>query len=273
MTRPGGVSPRSHSIQWASSLAGSGGGVSIPGRLPAPMPPRGPPTGVPAVASRHGRGTLDRVSTRRLVLASASPARRALLSAAGLLPEVTVSGVGEDGVDGLDAVKTTATLSLRKAATVADRLRNEAGPPTSGPTAARGPVVVGCDSVLAFGDEVRGKPDSPGQAASWWRTYRDRTGTLVTGHTVIDVDAERQVTATSQTDVRFGRPTDDEIAAYVATGEPLGVAGGFTLDGYGAAFVDGISGDPGTVLGLSVPLLRRLLAGLDIAITDLWAAR
>jgi septum formation protein len=212
------------------------------------------------------------VSPRRLVLASASPARRALLSTAGLHPEVAASGVAEDGVEALDAVETAATLSLRKATAVADRLGDGAGAPASDPVGADDAVVVGCDSVLAFVDEVRGKPASPDQAAAWWRTYRGRSGTLVTGHTVVDCGAGRHVTATSQTAVRFGRPSDGEIAAYVATGEPLGVAGAFTLDGYGAAFVDGIEGDHGTVLGVSLPLLRRLLADLDIAITDLWRA-
>jgi septum formation protein len=201
------------------------------------------------------------------VLASASPARRALLRTAGLAPEVVVSGVDEDGVAGLDAVATATALAQRKASAVADRLRS-----AEGRDPRPGAVVVGCDSVLAFGGEVRGKPASADEAAAWWRGYRGRQGTLVTGHTVIDLGTGAEASAAAETVVRFGHPSDDEIADYVATGEPLGVAGGFTLDGYGATFVDGIDGDHGTVLGLSLPLLRRLLAELDIAITDLWAA-
>lgn len=209
---------------------------------------------------------------RPLVLASASPARLGLLRAAGLAPEVMVSGVHEDGVHGLDAAGTAAALSLRKATAVADRLRAHERRELDALAPGERPLVVGCDSVLAFGGEVRGKPASAAEATAWWRGYRGRCGTLITGHTVIDVEAGTQAGATAQTEVRFGRPTEDEIDAYVATGEPLRVAGGFTLDGYGAAFVEGIDGDHGTVLGLSVPLLRTLLAELDVAITDLWAA-
>jgi septum formation protein len=95
---------------------------------------------------------------------------------------------------------------------------------------------------------------------------------LVTGHVLVDATTGDEVAATAQTRVRFGKPSDAEIAAYVATGEPLRVAGGFTIDGYGAPFVDGIDGDHGTVLGLSLPLLRTLLAQLGVSVTDLWAA-
>jgi len=90
---------------------------------------------------------------------------------------------------------------------------------------------------------------------------------------VIDVPTARRAVAASATVVRFGDPTDEEIEAYVATGEPLDVAGGFTLDGYAAPFVDGVDGDHGTVLGLSLPLLRRLLAEVGIDVTTLWAPR
>jgi septum formation protein len=204
------------------------------------------------------------------VLASASPARLSLLRAAGLAPEVMVSGVHEYGVDGLDAADAAASLALRKATSVADRLRAHERRAIDALGPDDRPLVVGCDSVLAFGDEVRGKPGSPEQATAWWRSYRGREGTLVTGHAVVDVDAGTQATATTQTRVRFGCPSDAEIDAYVATGEPLAVAGAFTLDGYGAPFVDGIDGDHGTVLGLSPPALRRLLAELGVEITDLW---
>jgi septum formation protein len=208
--------------------------------------------------------------TRDLVLASASPARLAVLRAAGFAPRVVVSGVAEDGVDGLDARTTAGTLAQRKAAAVAQHLTSdEAGAPDG--QAGPAPLVVGCDSVLAFAGEVRGKPGSPEQAVAWWRGYRGRSGTLVTGHAVVDVASGRQASAVAETVVRFGRPTDAEIDAYVATGEPLGVAGGFTLDGYGAPFVAGIDGDHGTVLGLSLATLRGLLAGLDVDVTSLWA--
>lgn len=197
---------------------------------------------------------------RRLVLASASPARRHLLEQAGFAPEVEASGVDESVADGLDAGTMALTLAERKAATVA------AG------RAGSGAVVVGCDSVLSFGDEVFGKPSSPAEATARWRAMRGREGSLVTGHCVIDTaGAGRTATGVAATVVRFGRPTDHEIAAYVATGEPLGVAGAFTLDGRSGVFIDGIDGDHGTVVGLSLPLLRTLLGRLGIPVTELWS--
>jgi nucleoside triphosphate pyrophosphatase len=212
------------------------------------------------------------VPVRSLVLASASPARLGLLRAAGFAPEVMVSGVHEDGVDGLDAAEVAKILARRKAVAVVDRLAaHGASPVDAGATLDR-PLVVGCDSVLAVDGEVRGKPASAAEATTWWRGYRGTTGTLVTGHAVVDAATGDEVAAAAQTHVRFGAPSDAEIEAYVATGEPLRVAGAFTIDGYGAPFVDGIDGNHGTVLGLSLPLLRALLADLGVAVTDLWAA-
>jgi septum formation protein len=200
---------------------------------------------------------------RTLVLASASPARLALLRATGFAPRVEVSGVDEDGVDGSDARDAACTLAARKAEAVAARLAREDEAAPS--------LVVGCDSLLVFAGEVRGKPASADQARAWWRGYRGRSGRLVSGHALVDVATGRRASGVAQTVVRFGRPSDAEVDAYVATGEPLAVAGGFTLDGYCAPFVDGVDGDHGTVLGLSLPLLRSLLADLDLAVTDLWA--
>jgi len=217
------------------------------------------------------------VSARTLVLASASPARLGLLRTAGLAPRVVVSGEQEDGVDHLDARDTACTLARRKAEAVATRLSealdSDALDPADAVDGGDPPLVLGCDSVLAFDGEVRGKPVSADEAATWWRGYRGRSGTLVTGHALVDLASGRRAAAPAETVVRFGRPSDAEIAAYVATGEPVAVAGGFTLDGYCAPFVDGIDGDHGTVLGLSLPLLRRLLAELDVDMTSLWAAR
>jgi nucleoside triphosphate pyrophosphatase len=211
------------------------------------------------VAAAGRRGSLVDMPPR-LVLASSSPARVALLRAAGLTPDVVVSGEAEDGVSGLPAPDLARTLAERKASAVAGRIatRDDAA------------LVVGCDSVLDFGGEVRGKPASAEEATAWWRSYRGQSGTLVTGHAVVEAGTGRRAVGVAETVVRFGDPTDAEIAAYVATGEPLAVAGGFTLDGYAAPFVDGIDGDHGTVLGLSLPLLRRLLADLGVGVTDLW---
>lgn len=210
---------------------------------------------------------------RSLVLASASPARLGVLRSAGFTPEVMVSGVHEDGVDGLDAVEVVAVLARRKAIAVVDRLAVHASSPVDAIGPLDRPLVLGCDSVLAVDGEIRGKPASAAEATAWWRGYRGATGTLVTGHALIDATTGDESVATAHTVVHFGEPSDAEIAAYVATGEPLRVAGAFTLDGYGGPFVDGIDGDHGAVLGLSLPLLRALLAKLGVAVTDLWTGR
>jgi septum formation protein len=205
-----------------------------------------------------------RVPIRRLVLASASPARLALLRAAGLEPEVMVSGVAEDGVEGLSPGESARTLAERKAAAIARRLHGATLPGHPAP------LVVGCDSLLTIDGQVRGKPASADQARAWWRDQRGRSGILTTGHAVIDMGNGRRTSGVADTVVHFGSPSDAEIEAYIATGEPLSVAGACTIEGYGAPFVTGIDGSHGTVIGLSLPLLRTLLADLGIAITDLW---
>ncbi|MFI1736693.1 Maf family protein [Streptomyces sioyaensis] len=195
---------------------------------------------------------------RRLVLASQSPARLALLRQAGLAPEVVVSGVDEDALSAATPGELARILAEAKAAAVAARPE------------IHGALVVGCDSVLELDGRALGKPADAEDATARWKSMRGRSGILQTGHCVIDTATGRQAAATASTTVRFGEPTDDEIAAYVASGEPLYVAGAFTLDGRSAPFIDGVDGDPGNVIGLSLPLLRRLLADLDVAITDLW---
>jgi septum formation protein len=195
---------------------------------------------------------------RPLVLASASPARLRLLRDAGFDPLVVVSGADEGGVDGLDAESATAVLARRKAEASVAR-------------APDGALVVGCDSVLELDGTVLGKPADALEAAARWRRMRGRCGTLVTGHCVVDRRSGGRAEAVASTLVRFGEVSDAEIAAYVATGEPLGVAGAFTIDGRAAVFVDGIDGDPGTVVGLSLPLLRRLLAQLGVDAVSLWS--
>ncbi|MFI1471974.1 nucleoside triphosphate pyrophosphatase [Streptomyces wuyuanensis] len=196
---------------------------------------------------------------RRVVLASASPARLGLLRDAGLAPEVIVSGVDEDALTAPDPGTLALVLAEAKADAVAAR-----------PEAA-GALVIGCDSVLELDGEALGKPADEEEATARWKSMRGRAGILQTGHCVIDTATGRRASATASTTVRFGEPTDAEIAAYVASGEPLHVAGAFTLDGRSAPFVDAIEGSHGNVIGLSLPLLRRLLADLGIGITDLWA--
>ena len=202
---------------------------------------------------------MPRDNPYRLVLASASPARRALLKAAGIDADVVVSGVDESTVEPTDAYTLSLALARMKARTVAARLEAEPGV-----------LVLGCDSVLEFGGEVLGKPVDAAEAIKRWQAMRGRSGVLYTGHHLTELVGGRQAEGVGATVVHFGDVTDEEIEAYVATGEPLDVAGAFTIDGRGGAFVERIEGDSGNVIGLSLPLLRRLLGELGLSITDVW---
>jgi len=198
---------------------------------------------------------------RRWLLASASPARLAVLRAAGLDPDVAVSGVPEDDVAGTPD-EIALTLARRKAQTVA-------GDTTTGSDR----LVLGCDSLLDLDGVVFGKPRDAATAHDRWQQMSGRTGVLRTGHWLIDTASGRHAGAVSATTVHFATPTDDEIQAYVATGEPVEVAGAFTLDGLGGWFVDRIEGDPGTVIGVSLPTVRHLLAQIGVRLTDAWPVR
>jgi septum formation protein len=196
--------------------------------------------------------------TVRLVLASASSGRLAVLRAAGVEPDVVVSGVDESDVTG-PARHVALELARRKAAAVA-ALPGSAGA-----------VVLGCDSVLDLDGATLGKPADADDARRRWRGMRGRSGDLVTGHCLVDVRAgqpARTVAAIDTTQVRFADVTDDEVDAYVATGEPQRVAGAFTVDGLGGWFVAAVSGAPSNVVGLSLPLLRGLLADLGVSVRD-----
>lgn len=190
-----------------------------------------------------------------------------MLRAAGVEPTVHVSGVDEDALSAslgeVGPGELVSALARAKALDVA----------AAHPLADA--VVVGCDSMLHLGDEVLGKPHAVEVARVRWRAMAGRSGDLLTGHCVLRVRDGRVVAeaaGTRATTVRFGSPTDAEVEAYVGTGEPLEVAGAFTLDGLGGWFVEGIDGDPSSVIGISLPLVRRLLAEVGVGVTDLWGA-
>lgn len=194
-----------------------------------------------------------------LVLASKSPARLATLRSAGVEPEVVVSGVDESQVSGLPPAELALALADLKATAVADPLTGDR-------------LVLGCDSVLELDGEALGKPDSAEDAVARWQQMRGRSGVLHSGHALHDLAADRVVAATASTVVHFAEVTDAEITAYVDTGEPLHVAGAFTIDGLGGAFISGIEGDHHNVVGVSLPLLRDLLSRLGRSWIDLWTA-
>jgi len=208
----------------------------------------------------------------RLVLASSSPARLSLLRAAGIEPTVVVSDVDEDAAVAA-AREIYGELEAGDIALLLARAKCEAvAVETTDST-----LVIGCDSVLELDGEVHGKPVDAAEAVARWTSMRGRSGVLHTGHWLRDErDAEDDgsaatLGATASTTVHFADLTDLEIAAYVATGEPLAVAGAFTLDGLGGAFVTGIEGDPHAVVGLSLPMLRDLLIEIGVSWFDLVA--
>jgi len=203
----------------------------------------------------------------RVVLASASPARLATLRAAGVDPLVEIADVDEDALLAAMPLASPAEkvthLAAAKATTVARRISG------THPDA----VLIGCDSMLHVGGELVGKPGDPDTARRRWKAMAGGTGELVTGHAVlrlVDGEIDKVAEGHAVTTVRFAEPSDAELEAYLATGEPLVVAGAFTLDGMGAWFVEGIDGDPSNVIGISLPLVRRLLAAVGIQVTDLW---
>lgn len=194
--------------------------------------------------------------TTRFILASASPARLATLRSAGVGPEVIVSGVDETEVTAQRPAALAVELAKAKARVVAVSISDA--------------WVLGCDSVLEIDGQVHGKPADAAEAGRRWRRMRGRSGVLHTGHCLIETASGREVARPAATVVHFAEPTDAEVDAYVASGEPLAVAGAFTLDGLGGAFVRGIEGDPHTVVGLGLPLLREMFLELDVRWTDLW---
>lgn len=216
-----------------------------------------------------------------LVLASQSTGRLSTLRRAGIEPIVRVSEVDEDavltqlhedhaslGAPPPSPSEQVQALARAKAHDVAERLRAEGEP--SGEASTHDLLVVGCDSMLEFQSEVVGKPRDADQARERWMAMRGQSGVLHTGHTVVRLHDGTMAHGVSSTRVFFASPSPEEIETYIASGEPLWVAGSFTLDGLGGAFIEGIEGDPHGVVGISLPLMRELVAELGVRWTQLW---
>ncbi|HLS03445.1 MAG TPA: Maf family protein [Actinomycetales bacterium] len=213
----------------------------------------------------------------RLLLASASPARLATLQRAGLEPIVAVSGIDEAAelrtargrFGQLDPADEALVLARAKAEAV-ERDRAERDVEKDDLASVEQVVILGCDSILEFNGVSWGKPRTIAEAHERWLQMSGNSGVLHTGHWVIDPASGGAVGATSSTEVHFATLKPDEIEAYLGTGEPLGVAGAFTIDGYGGWFIERITGDHHGVVGVSLPLVRKLLAQLGLSVTDLW---
>lgn len=203
----------------------------------------------------------------RLVLASKSPSRLATLRAAGIEPDVLVSGVDESGVTEHDPAARALARARLKATAVADQL-------LAGGVSSRPAAILGCDSVLEFYGRPYGKPRTRAVAEERWRLIRGRSGVLHTGHHLVVTEDGSTVThtagETAASTIHFADLDDAEIRAYVDTGEPLEVAGGFTIDGLAGPFITGIDGDPHNVVGVSLPLLRTMLIAAGHRWPELW---
>lgn len=204
----------------------------------------------------------------RLVLASASAGRLKVLRQAGVEPHVLVSGVDEDAIiaalPGAEPAAVVTALATAKANEVSSRLPADLTADC---------VVIGCDSMLLLDGRLQGKPGSADAARTQWRSMAGRSAQLHTGHCAIRLNSGNvhQISESGSTTVHFGEPSPADLEAYVNSAEPLFVAGAFTLDGLGGWFVDGIDGDPSNVVGLSLPLVRRMLTGLGVSVATLWA--
>jgi septum formation protein len=206
----------------------------------------------------------------RVVLGSASPGRLKVLRQAGIDPLVVVSGVDEDAVTAAlgsntspgDVVRILAQAKADQVAAMLDE------------NIAADCVVIGCDSMLYIDGRLVGKPASADEARSQWQSMGGRSGQLYTGHCLlrlVDGTARHRASESSATTVHFAKPAAADLEAYIGSGEPLAVAGGFTLDGLGGWFVDRIEGDPSNVIGLSLPLTARLLQRVGLSVAELWA--
>ena len=194
----------------------------------------------------------------RLVLASQSPSRRMLLEQGGVTPVLRPAHIDEDAViaslHGVDAATTVSTLARAKAETAIAEFPDD--------------VVVGCDSMLLLDGELLGKPHTVEATVERWKAQRGKVAQLLTGHAVWF--GGEWVVDTVATTIRFGDVSDADIQAYAESGQPLECAGAFTLEALGSWFIDSIDGDPTSVIGLSMPLLRRCLYRFGLNASDFW---
>jgi septum formation protein len=196
------------------------------------------------------------MNTPEFVLASASPARRRLLQTVGIEPIVRPSDFDESQIQLSNPGQLVQTLAQRKAETVVPQFESA--------------LIMGCDSVLALDGEIYGKPANAEEACQRWEKMQDNVGYLYTGHALIDLSQNLKLVRVRVTKVYFARLDRNTIEAYVNTGEPLKCAGAFALEGFGSLFVEKIDGCHSNVIGLSLPLLREMLAELGYQVTDFW---
>ncbi|MEB3294095.1 MAG: nucleoside triphosphate pyrophosphatase [Synechococcales bacterium] len=212
------------------------------------------------------------------VLASASPARRRLLQLAGIDPFVFPSAFDEDSIQLRDPAVLVQALAVQKLRASLQKLWHQRGSAPGGFFSAQPGVMLGCDSVLALQGEIYGKPDGVADAIARWKQMRGQVGELFTGHALCDgyttstgeLHPAWEIVRCQVTRVFFAEVSDRQIEAYVATGEPLLCAGCFALEGKGSVFVEKIEGCHTNVIGLSMPLLRQMLAEMDCDVTDFW---
>jgi septum formation protein len=192
--------------------------------------------------------------SRSVVLASASPSRKRLLDSCGISAQVIVSGVNEEDpkLTSLAPREMVIALAILKAHSIKSQVGSEH-------------LIIGCDSTFEFQGKSFGKPLTEELAVARCRELRGNFGLLHTGHCIIDTKQGIEISDVSTSKVFFADMTDAEIAGYVASGEPLNVAGGFTLDGLSAPFISRIEGDPSGIIGLSLPLLRRAINSLGLS--------
>lgn len=215
----------------------------------------------------------------KLLLASASPARRKTLIAAGITPLIAVADVCEEelllALKNREPSSTAATqvqlLATAKARNIAKLIKEKSLPEISEKNFPR--IIIGCDSMFDFAGEVVGKPHTKEISRERLRKMRGNYGDLYTGHCIIDTQTGEEITGISSARVYLSDLSDAEIEAYIDAGEPLEVAGSFTIDGYGGPFIEQIDGDHHGVVGISLPLLRKLLAKLNLSIVDFWDIR